>query len=126
MSVLWLYVFIANLDNNKITVPIGAVAATGTLAFLHVKQKLATVDGGAIAWLGLFDPIGNTFFIAAEICLLLALEWGGTTYAWSNGRVVALFVLFGVLSLAFIGVETWQGESATSMLRIAGLTRFRS
>lgn len=121
-----MYSLPALLDANKITVPIGAVAAAGTLAFLHVKQKLATVDGGAIAFLGLFDPVGNIFFIAAEICLLLAVEWGGTTYAWSNGRVVALFVLFGVLFLAFIGVEIWQGESATGMLRIARLDSFSS
>jgi hypothetical protein len=35
------------------------------------------------------------------VSLLLALQWGGSKYAWDNGRIIALFVLFGILITAF-------------------------
>ena len=31
-----------------------------------------------------FDPIGNLLLITVVIMLLLALQWGGTKYAWSR------------------------------------------
>ena len=65
-----------------------------------------------------FDPIGTIFFLPAIICLLLALQWGGTTYAWSNGRIIVLFVLTGILLIAFVGVQFWKGETATVPPRI--------
>ena len=52
------------------------------------------------------------------IYLLLALQWGGTTYAWGDGRIIALFVVFSVQLLAFITVQTWVGDNATVPLRI--------
>ena len=94
-------------------VPIGVVAAAGVLVFLHVNQQLDKAEGSLFDQIMRFDPIGNVLFISAIICLLLALQWGGTTYDWSNGRIVALFVLFGLLFIAFIAVQVWLGEKAT-------------
>ena len=45
------------------------------------------------------DPIGTLLFLGSIICLLLALQWGGATYAWSDGRIIALLVIF-IVSLA--------------------------
>lgn len=59
------------------------------------------------------DLIGSLFFLPSIISLLLALQWGGTRYAWSSGRIIGLFVVFGVLGLAFIAVEIWAGDRAT-------------
>ena len=64
------------------------------------------------------DPIGTACFLPSIICLLLALQWGGSTYAWSDGRIIALFVVFGVLLLAFIGVQWWKSDTATLPPRI--------
>jgi len=65
------------------------------------------------------DPIGTLLFIPSIVCLLLALKWGGTTNAWNNGRIIALFVLFGVLLIAFVAVQFGMGEKATVPPRIA-------
>lgn len=65
-----------------------------------------------------FDPIGTLIFIPAIISLLLALQWGGTTYPWNNGRIIGLFVVFGVLILAFLFVQWRQQENATVPPRI--------
>lgn len=45
--------------------------------------------------------------------MLLALQWGGSTYAWSDGRIIALWVLFGILFLAFVAVQVFMTETAT-------------
>lgn len=66
----------------------------------------------------LLDLEGTFFFIPGVICLLLALQWGGTKYPWSDGRIIALFVLFGVLIIAFVAIQIWKGELATVPPRI--------
>lgn len=65
-----------------------------------------------------FDPLGTVIFMPAVICLLLALQWGGTKYPWDNSRIVALFVISGIMILAFLYVQHWQGENATVPPRI--------
>ena len=64
------------------------------------------------------DLLGNLFFLPGIVCLLLALQWGGSTYAWSDGRIIALLVLFAVLIIAFIAIQIWKGENATVPPRI--------
>jgi len=53
------------------------------------------------------------------ICILLALQWGGVSYSWSNGRIIALFVVGGIALAAFIGIQIWRQEDATIPPRIA-------
>lgn len=65
-----------------------------------------------------FDWPGTVLFTASLICLFLALEWGGTTYAWSNGRIIALLVLFVVLLVAFGAVEVLRPDHAMLPLRV--------
>jgi MFS family permease len=60
----------------------------------------------------MLDPLGNFFFLPSLVCLLLALQWGGTTYAWSDGKVIALLVLFAVLFIAFILVQIFKQSTA--------------
>lgn len=64
------------------------------------------------------DPIGTLFFMPAMVCLLLALQWGGTEYSWSNGRIIALLVLFGILTIAFLLMQVRLKEGATVPPRI--------
>lgn len=56
------------------------------------------------------DPIGLLVLVPGIVSLLLALVWGGTEYSWSNGRIIALFTLAGVLIIAFIAVEMYGTE----------------
>lgn len=64
------------------------------------------------------DLEGLATFLPAIICLLLALQWGGVTYAWGSGRIIALFVLFGVFVSAFIAIQFWKRELGTLPPRI--------
>ncbi|OOQ90853.1 major facilitator superfamily transporter [Penicillium brasilianum] len=65
-----------------------------------------------------FDLAGTCVFVAATVCLLLALSWGGTTYAWNNARIVVLLTAAGVLFCSFYGIERWKKENAIIPLRL--------
>lgn len=75
---------------------------------MSVREKIARLD-----------IYGTVIFVPCIVCLLLALQWGGQTYAWSDGRIIALLTLFGVLLIVFVLIQFWQKESATVPLRIA-------
>jgi hypothetical protein len=64
------------------------------------------------------DPIGTLLFLPGIVCLLLALQWGGSTYAWGNARIIALLVLAGLLMIAFVAVQIWKQDLATVPPRI--------
>lgn len=64
------------------------------------------------------DPLGTFFFLPAIVSLLLALQWGGSKYTWGNGRIIALFILFGVLILAFAAVQILRPQTATVPPRV--------
>lgn len=96
-----------------INVPIGGVSLL--LLLLLTPNKPAPVTA-ADTWLGKFkqlDPVGFLFLAPAVICVLFALQFGGTTYAWSNWRIILLFVLFGVLGIAFVASQAWRKDRAT-------------
>ncbi|KKZ61010.1 hypothetical protein EMCG_04346 [[Emmonsia] crescens] len=109
--VSWRWCFYINL-------PIGAATIAAIFVFLPPpKQTLKRPD----SWKGQLkqlDPWGTATFMPGIICLLLALQWGGTKYAWSSARIIALFVVFGILIIAFIIIQIWVGENATVPPRI--------
>jgi hypothetical protein len=51
------------------------------------------------------DYIGLILFLGACISLILALVWGGSTYPWSDARIIVLLILGVFLVFAFIGIE---------------------
>lgn len=58
------------------------------------------------------DPIGTALLIPAMVSLLLALQWGGTKYSWSDGRVWGCLVCSGVLTAAFVVSLLVNGDEA--------------
>lgn len=107
----WRWCFYINL-------PIGGVTIVALIFFLELpaseKRKRQT-------WkeqLSQLDPIGTLLFLPSIICLVLALQWGGITYPWSNWRIIVLLTLFAVLLIGFVGVQWWKGDSATVPGRI--------
>ncbi|KAJ5409073.1 hypothetical protein N7509_002956 [Penicillium cosmopolitanum] len=101
----WRWCFYINL-------PIGAVTFLCIIFFLPANKALKQ-KGNWKQQLGEFDLLGSLFFLPSIICLLLALQWGGTKYAWDNARVIALFVVFGVLFIVFAVLQWWGQDRAT-------------
>ncbi|KAL8953629.1 MAG: hypothetical protein Q9222_000515 [Ikaeria aurantiellina] len=109
----WRWCFYINL-------PCGAVVFVLVALFLNIPAGMLERD--APTWrekLTRMDPIGTFFFLPCVVCLLLALQWGGVTYNWSNARIVVLLVLAAILFGAFLFVQRWQGDNATVPGRIA-------
>ena len=47
------------------------------------------------------DVLGAVLMVTATIALLLALNWGGTRYAWSSAEILALLAAAGLLFALF-------------------------
>ena len=100
-----------------INLPLGAVAFFTVLLFfkppprkvnnLTLRQKVAEID-----------ILGAFLLICAVVCLLLALQWGGTTYPWRDSKIYGLLIGFGLIILLFIYVQFWRGDKATIPPRI--------
>lgn len=65
------------------------------------------------------DPVGQILFLPSIICVLIALQWAGTVYAWSSARIIVLMVVFAVLLVAFVINELWMGSKATIPPKVA-------
>ena len=66
------------------------------------------------------DLMGAGFLICAIVCLLLALQWGGSTYPWRNSKVWGCLLGFGLLIIIFIFLQFRRGDRATIPPRIFG------
>ncbi|KAI9694023.1 MAG: MFS sugar transporter [Bathelium mastoideum] len=109
--VSWRWCFYINL-------PFGAVTAVFIIVFYSDPKRAHVASLGWRERIKQFDIIGTTIFLPAIICLLLALQWGGSKYPWSDGRIIALLVLFGVLAIGFAAVQVWRQENATVPPRV--------
>ncbi|EFR05468.1 SGE1 [Nannizzia gypsea CBS 118893] len=111
-KVTWRWCFYINL-------PIGAVTLIIVTFLLRINIPRKSTENLTLYQQFLkLDPLGTLCFLPSIICLLLALQWGGTTYPWSSGRIIALFVIFGILLIAFIAIQIWRNEEATVPPRI--------
>jgi len=105
-----------------INLPIGAVATAIVVFFVQLNDtQTKTHKAEATTLYEKFrqaDPLGTLCLLPAIICLVLALQWGGAKYPWSNARIIALLVLSGVLFISFIAVQILMPETATVKARI--------
>jgi hypothetical protein len=109
-SLTWRWCFYVNL-------PIGALSLFVITFFLKIPQPTKHSISLKEKFRCL-DPLGNLFFVPSIFSLLLALQWGGSQYSWSNARIIALLVLFVVLLAAWITAQAYGGERATIPPRI--------
>ncbi|KKK20441.1 hypothetical protein ARAM_002914 [Aspergillus rambellii] len=109
-NVTWRWCFYLNL-------PIGGFTLFGILLFLHLDNPKREMPGFT-AQLKRLDPVGVILFVPSIVCLILALEWGGTTYAWSAPKIIGLLATFAVLLVAFIVFETLTPATAVAPSRV--------
>ena len=110
-KVSWRWCFYINL-------PIGAITVAVIGIFFKAPKRDKVASMSFVERLKHFDLWGTLVFLPAIICLLLALQWGGSKYAWKNGRIIALFVIFGILIIPFIIIQFIVGDKATLPPRI--------
>ncbi|KAF9730589.1 MFS sugar transporter [Paraphaeosphaeria minitans] len=107
----WRWCFYINL-------PIGAVTAAFIVPFFKIKRRNAKLNATLFEQVKKFDLEGSALFLPAIICLLLALQWGGSKYEWKNGRIIALLVIAALLIIGFLAIQVWKQEDATVPPRV--------
>lgn len=68
--------------------------------------------------LQMLDLPSFVIFLASIVCLLIALQWGGTEYHWANARIIVLFILFGILLGVFSAMQIQSKNSGLIPLNI--------
>nr|XP_036583299.1 MFS aflatoxin efflux [Colletotrichum truncatum]KAF6792275.1 MFS aflatoxin efflux [Colletotrichum truncatum] len=110
-TVTWRWCFYMNL-------PIGGAALVFLFFMLKAPKQQPQEPATFVQHILRLDPLGTFFFLPSIVSLLLALEWGGATYSWNDGRIIALFVVFGVGFSAFAAVQVFMPKTATVPVRI--------
>ncbi|KAK3324171.1 putative aflatoxin efflux pump [Cercophora scortea] len=104
-GVTWRWCFYINL-------PIGAVSLVFMIFFWNPPKEDPRPAVSFMGHIKRLDPIGMIFFLPGVVCLLLALQWGGSTYAWNEWRTILLLAIFAVATVAFIATQILRPESA--------------
>ncbi|EXJ54367.1 hypothetical protein A1O7_09706 [Cladophialophora yegresii CBS 114405] len=101
-----------------INIPLGVIAIVGSLFWMKDLFPNPDLQLPLREKIRRLDPVGTVLVLPCVVCLLLALIWGGTKFAWNDWRVILLFVLFTVLSVSFGYVQHRQQEKAILPPRI--------
>ncbi|GLA59590.1 hypothetical protein AtubIFM54640_010899 [Aspergillus tubingensis] len=104
--------------NFYINLPIGAVIQIAFFFLVHPPKRDHEAFTSWTEFLKTLDLFGLVALLPSIVCLLLALQWSGLKYAWQDARVIVLLVLAGILAIAFISVEIWQGPNAMLPSRV--------
>lgn len=107
----WRWCFFINL-------PIGAVTIVSIVLFFKSPNRASQETVSWKARAHQLDLLGTSIFIVDIVVFLLALQWGGSTYPWSNWRIILCLTLFGILSVVFVIVQYYMKDNATIPFRI--------
>ncbi|KIW30887.1 uncharacterized protein PV07_02579 [Cladophialophora immunda] len=87
-----------------------AATFIGLVLFYHPTRRSDYPKMTLKQYIWAIDPIGSFVFIVACTLLLLALDWAGGAYAWSDVHVAAPLGI-GLGFLAIFCVYEWKGRS---------------
>jgi len=106
----WRYVFV---------LPVGVAVLAILVIFLLMRKEVvqghATAKAGKSRRLGyisgvrIIDWPGMIMFILGIGLIILAIQWGGTSYAWSDAATVAPLVIGAILCIGFFIYEYLLG-----------------
>jgi len=109
--VSWRWCFYINL-------PIGGISAAILLFFFKTPPAAKPVAAPLSEKLINMDPVGTVLVMAGVITYILALQYGGVTYAWSSSTVIGLIVGFVLIVLAFFAWEYYNSERSMIVPRL--------
>ncbi|SPO03295.1 related to aflatoxin efflux pump AFLT [Cephalotrichum gorgonifer] len=108
----WRWCFYINL-------PIGAFTLLTTFFFFNVDTPKKT-HGPLLDQFKRLDPLGLLFFVPSITCLILAFQWAGSTYKWSNPTIIGLLVTFVATIIIFAVIEYKTPETAIAPGPVVG------
>jgi MFS family permease len=110
-KVSWRWCFYINL-------PFAVPTVSFIWFFFHSPARKAEVKVPLRERAMQLDLPGTAVFVIDIIVCLLALQWGGSKYDWSNWRIILCLVLFGILSVIWVGIQWYMGDNATVPFRV--------
>jgi hypothetical protein len=96
----------------SINLPCDAIAAASMVLFFQVPKAVKPTEATLQEKNLQMDIPGFLLVLAAVVCYLLAMQWGGAAKNWGSAGVIGTLVGSVVLSVAFLAVEWYQGERA--------------
>eukprot|EP00026_Physarum_polycephalum_P003870 Phypoly_transcript_03886.p1 GENE.Phypoly_transcript_03886~~Phypoly_transcript_03886.p1 ORF type:complete len:549 (+),score=68.99 Phypoly_transcript_03886:489-2135(+) len=112
-SVTWRWCFYINL-------PFGAITTIVVILYLnipytpsHIKEKLERID-----------YFGVLTLVPGITAMLLSTAWGGSTYPWNSAEVISLYIVSGVLIIAFILVEIYVAKEPLLPMQLFKIRNF--
>lgn len=107
----WRWCFYVNL-------PIGGVSAAIILIFFRTPQAATPLQAKLKEKFLQMDFVGTFTIMAAGICYILVMQWGGVTKAWDSSAVTGTLVGFGLIISVFVVLEWRLGERAMILFRL--------
>jgi hypothetical protein len=106
----WRYIFVLPIGVSVLAMVMifslmrGEVVGGSAKAGKGESRRLGYISG-----LKIIDWPGLIMFILGVGLVILAVQWGGTSYAWSSTATVAPFIIGGILCIAFFTYEYLLG-----------------
>jgi MFS family permease len=96
-----------------IIIPFVVIMLISTFLFVDVSNTAEQANLPTAEKIKQLDLPGMMIFTPLIVSFTLALQWGGTEYAWRDGRIIALLVIAGVFTIIF-AIQQWRmKETAT-------------
>lgn len=97
----------------NINLPLGTVTVLALVFFFHAPASGSSTPKLSIPQRIMdLDLLGAFFFIPSIIMVLMALEWGGTEFAWRSATIIGLFIGGAGLLLVFALWQIYKGDTA--------------
>ena len=99
--------------------PIGFVSLV--LIMLSLDLKGVTTDDRKLSLrvkTRRLDLLGAAILVSGLCCLLLALQWGGTSLPWRSSRIIGLLTGTGLILICFFLLQWKIGDNATMPLHV--------
>ncbi|TPX07906.1 uncharacterized protein E0L32_010361 [Thyridium curvatum] len=103
-NITWRWCFYINL-------PIGGLAIAFIIILLNINRENNPKNLTYLERVLELDLLGASMLVSAVVCLLLALQWGGTQFSWNSSQIIGLFVGFVLMGIIFIGIQIRKGDA---------------
>ncbi|RFU35450.1 hypothetical protein B7463_g868, partial [Scytalidium lignicola] len=107
----WRWCFYINL-------PIGGCTLLVMALFFHPQGRTEVKSTTTKEKIAQMDLLGTAVLIPAIVCLLLALQWGGSVHSWHSPPIIVLLVISAVALVGFVVIQIWKQDAATVPPRI--------
>jgi hypothetical protein len=93
-----------------INLPCGAIAAASMALFFRVPKAVKPTESTPKEKILQMDITGFLLVLAAVVCYLLVMQWGGAVKGWGSTGAIGALVGSVVLFIAFLAVEYFEEQ----------------